>query len=122
MDEGQSITTAMWLMIAVQTIGSMDPPGKGERKLPAPRAFVAIIVAYSVLQAMSDTKYRKGAAVIGWTLLFTAMVAGPFGTRVIGLFNTVADQFNISPIEATMAPGQSTVPYPYPIDTTGGPA
>ena len=123
MDGEHSVSTAMWLMIAVQTIGSVDAPGKGERKLPAPRAYVAIIVAYAVLQAMADTKYRRGAAVAAWTLLFTAMVAGPFGTRIVGLFNTVANQFNISPAEAVSpVDATSTVAYPNPISTTGGPA
>jgi hypothetical protein len=114
MDSSDSVTTAMWLMVLIQTIGSVDPPGTGERKLPAPRAYVAIVVAYGILSMVADLPAqgaRRAAGAAAWIMVLAAAVVGPFGSTVISFINGVANKFAVSPGATTSA---ATVPYPTP--------
>lgn len=98
----ESLQTSFWLMVVVQTIGSVDMPGRGARKMPSPRQYVAIVVTWLVLMfiaGINDGAARATKA-IGWVLVLVGMVIGPFGKRVISLFNTIATNF---------APSTSTV-------------
>lgn len=91
----QGLQTSFWAMIALQTIGSVDLPGKGARKLPSPRQYVAIVVAWVILQLVSGfgAGASRAAAGLGWLLVLAGIVAGPFGQRLVNLFSTVAAQF-----------------------------
>ena len=96
-----SLQASFWLMVALQTIGSVDMPGKGDRKMPAPRSYLAIIVAWAVLQLASDTGYARPASVTGWVIVLAGMVTGPFGGKVVNLMNSVVSI--VAPPQATAA-------------------
>lgn len=83
-------------MILVQTIGSVDMPGRGPRKMPAPRQYVAILVTWLVLQLIAgiNASAERATAAIGWLLVLTGLVIGPFGRQVINLFNVVGQKFS----------------------------
>jgi hypothetical protein len=89
----------MWLMVALQTIGSVDITGKGPRKLPAPKVYVAIVIVWSILGLVSDAGQSRAAALMGWLMVLTGMVVGPFGTTAVKFLNTVAANFGAAPIQ-----------------------
>src|SRR5947209_7665153 len=97
MNYDRQLHSAFWLTMAVLTIGAVDMPGKGQRKLPAPRNYVAAIVVYAILGLISDSGNGKAAAAMGWVTVLTGMVAGPFGKTVIGFMNTISSQFAVQP-------------------------
>lgn len=74
-------------------------PGYGARKMPSPRQYVAILVAWIVLILIAGIgqQARRAATAVGWTLVVTGLVVGPFGKRLIGLFNNVAQNLPSSP-------------------------
>lgn len=82
-------------MIIVQTIGSVDMPGYGQRKMPAPRQYVAIVVTWGVLQLVAGigAQAARAAAAIGWVLTLAGLVVGPFGKKFTSFLNTVATNF-----------------------------
>jgi hypothetical protein len=94
-----SLQTSFWFMVVVQTIGSIDMPGSGARKMPAPRQYVAILVAWIILQVAADTgpSGRRAATAIAWVLVLTGMVVGPFGKRLVSFLNTVGLEFSNAP-------------------------
>jgi len=83
-------------MVLVQTIGSVDLPGRGPRKMPAPRQYVAILITWLVLQLISGISAgaERATAAIGWLLVLTGLVVGPFGKQVVNLFTVVSQQFS----------------------------
>jgi hypothetical protein len=91
-----SLQSSFWLMVAIQTIGSVDLPGVGERKMPAPRQYVAIVVTWLVLNLMAGigAGAQRAATALGWLVVLTGMVAGPFGQQVTSLFQTVATRYS----------------------------
>ena len=101
MNYDRQLHSAFWLTIAVLTIGAVDMPGKGRRKLPSPRNYVAAIVVYAVLGLISDFGNGKAAAVMGWVTVLTGMVAGSFGKAVIGFLNTVSSKFAVQPVDTS---------------------
>ena len=92
-----SLQASFWVLIAIQTIGSVDMPGKGPRKLPAPRSYIAIVLTWAILQVVADAGRQRIASALGWLIVLTGMVVGPFGTQVVSLFNSVANQYGASP-------------------------
>ena len=106
------MSAAFWVMVALQSMGSVDMPGSGPRKMPAPRSYVAIIVLFSTLHLVADAGAERAAGAMAWVTVLVGIVKGPFGDKLSNFFNTVADNFGIQP-----PPGQqtSTVPYPQPI-------
>lgn len=101
---GDSLQTSFWLMIMLQTIGSVDMPGRGARKMPAPRQYVAILVTWLVLQVAAGigAGAQRAATAVGWLLVLTGAVAGPFGKQVVSLLTTVSQNFG-SGSEASVA-------------------
>lgn len=93
MDYGESLQASFWTMMALQTIGSIDMPGAGERKMPSPRSYLAVIVMWAILQLFADTGGSRGrlASSLGWLTVLTGMVVGPFGTQVSKLFTGVVN-------------------------------
>jgi hypothetical protein len=98
-----SLQTSFWVMVLIQSIGSVDMPGRGQRKMPSPRQYIAIVVTWTVLFLIAGVGEgaRRATASLGWLMVLAGMVIGPFGVRVIGLFNTVATNFG-----STSSPGQ----------------
>lgn len=94
------IQLTMWIMILAQTIGSVDMPGTGGRKMPAPRQYVAIVILWTILSMIGDTDtWHRPAAVFSILATLTAMVLGPFGQRITsfigdlaGVAQTISDQ------------------------------
>lgn len=99
MENIESLQTSFWVMIFIQTIGSIDMPGRGARKMPAPREYVAILVAWLVLQLISgiNAGAARAAAMFGWILVLAGMVVGPFGQKATGFMQTIANNFGITP-------------------------
>lgn len=97
MNYDRQLQGSFWLLIAIQTIGAIDMPGKGNRKLPAPRAYVAAIVVWSILGLISDAGAAKAAAAMGWATVLTGAVVGPFGSVAVGFLNSVGNQFAVPP-------------------------
>lgn len=85
-----SLQASFWLMVIIQTVGSVDAPGKGPRKLPSPRSYGAIIVTWGVLQLFADMGKDRAASAVSWVIVLAGMVLGPFGTTVSNLFTSVA--------------------------------
>jgi hypothetical protein len=97
-------------MVALQTMGSVDMPGKGERKMPAPRSYLAIIALFSALHLVADAGAERAASAAAWITVLLGVVKGPFGNQLTSLIN------NIAPPATGISPLQ-----PIPPDTSGGP-
>lgn len=109
MNPSSSINASMWLMLAVQTIGAVDMPHKGPRKLPAPRVYAAVVIVWGSLHLADDAGWGKGAATVGWVLVGTALLLGPAGKTVVDFLNSAAG--NLAPTTATpYVPPTSTIP------------
>lgn len=115
--QATSLQASFWAMVILQTLGSVDAPGRGPRKMPAPRAYAAIIVAWGVLQLVADSggeRAGRAAKAVAWVIVLVGMVLGPFGSSLISLFNSVA---------TSVAPTASPVgQVPGTFDTPTGPA
>lgn len=106
MNPNRQLQGSFWLMIAIQTITAIDMPGRGRRKLPAPRAYVAAIVTWSILGLIADAGGEKAAAAMGWVMVLVGMVLGTMGKTLTDFLNTIADQFAI-PKPPTGPPAQT---------------
>jgi hypothetical protein len=105
----RSMQASFWLMIVVQTIGAVDMPGKGNRKLPAPRAYVLVVVLWASLGLLADSGRAQIASAAGWLVVLTGMVVGPFGGALTGLLSAVSKNFAVKPAPAA-ASTQATPP------------
>lgn len=100
MNYDSSLQTSFWLMVILQTIGSVDMPGKGPRKMPSPRSYFSILIAWIVLQIGADAGYERPASVVGWVIVLAGLVLGPFGQRVTSIFTSAVNattQEQVSP-------------------------
>lgn len=119
MNDRRLLSATFWAMVIVQTIGSVDLPGYGTRKLPSPKQYVAIVVLWGILNLVADAgpSYAKFASKLSALVLLTGAVAGPFGSRAIGFLNLISHAFSLAPATATPAGGASvSVP---PATSTG---
>jgi uncharacterized protein YhhL (DUF1145 family) len=89
-DSSQSIEAAMWVMVVLQTLGAVDMPGRGKRKLPSPRVYVSVIISFGVLELLADMGLEKAAKYMAWVIVVATLVLGPFGTKLSGFLNVVA--------------------------------
>jgi len=107
-----SLQTSFWVMVLVQTIGSVDMPGRGDRKMPAPRQYVAITVTWLILMLLAGISdgAKRATAAAGWLLVLTGMVVGPFGQRTVSFLQTVAQNFPAAPPTPTTAPTSTSQP------------
>jgi hypothetical protein len=95
MNSETQLNASMWLMIAVRTIGAIDLPGHGPRKLPAPKVYVAIIILWSIFGLIADAGQQRAAAIMSWVTVLTAAVMGPFGNTAISFLKLTAQTFAI---------------------------
>lgn len=104
-------------MIFLQTIGSVDMPGSGPRKMPSPRAYLAPIFVYLVLTLVADTGHGRErlASAAGWLIVLTSLVKGPAsgtfgtaGTRLINLFTSVANIASVQTAQSAAADTTTT--------------
>lgn len=112
MQSEQGVQASFWLMILLTTIGSVDMPGHGNRKLPAPRSYVVVVVAWSALFLLVDAGKARAAAGAGWLLVLAGTVLGPFGKNAVSFLNAVSSQFAVKPPAAAAtapATGNQTV-------------
>lgn len=116
-------------MVLAQTIGSVDMPGRGARKMPAPRQYVAIVVTWLVLQLIGGISAgaERATAAIGWVLVLTGLVLGPFGQRIVGLFKSVSSNYgvfsasSVGTTSTTVTPGSPLVSSSgQPVTLSGG--
>lgn len=106
----RTVLATWFAMISFQTIGSID----AKHKLPAPKQYVAICVAWCILFFAADTGAGRLASRLSGLILLTGMVAGPFGPRVVTFLQMVAQHFAISPPQP-----QATAPGTAPGSSTG---
>lgn len=99
MNPQQTLQATLWTTVAIQTIGSVDLPGRGERKLPAPRQYVAIVVLWSILGLAADVSdsLARAAASLSILAVLTSLVVGPAGQRLISFLNGVSALFPTAP-------------------------
>lgn len=95
MNPEKQLESSMWITIFLQTIGSVDLPGTGARKMPSPHAYVSIIVVWTILGFFSGS-WQRAAAGLGWLMVLVSMVLGPFGNRAVGFLNFVGKNFGIN--------------------------
>lgn len=112
MSDERSVTAAMWLMLVLQTIGSVDMPGRGPRKMPAPRSYVAIVVAFAILELAADAGFGRAAKSMAWVMVLAGAVLGPFGQTATGFLSTIARQFAVTPQSAPQAATANAQPAP----------
>lgn len=108
-----SLNASFWVMIGLQTLGSVDPKN-GPRKLPSPKNYVAALIVWAGLELLADTRYARGAAVAGWVMVLTSLVVGPSGQKLTDFFTNVANQYSGTAIatgsaNTTPPPGGTTV-------------
>ena len=84
-----TLNATFWTMIVLQTIGSVDMPGMGNRKLPAPRAYVAIVVLWGSLSIAADLGQERIANAMAVLVTLTGAVVGPFGQRLASFYDSV---------------------------------
>lgn len=89
-EQVNSLQTSFWVMVVLQTLGSVDMPGRGPRKMPSPRNYLAIIILWGVLQVIADTGRERGVVIFAWVVVLAGMVLGPFGSQLAKLFNSAA--------------------------------
>lgn len=83
-------------------------PGKGPRKMPSPRNYAALIVAWGTLQLVADMGMERAAKAIAWVLVLGGLVLGPFGTIVSNALNSVSSTVGSSsapPTTSTQSTG-----------------
>lgn len=80
-------------MVFLQTLGSVDAPGSGMRKMPAPRAYVSILIVWEVLNLIAAGGRERAASVMGWVMVLTGIFVGPFGKKLVSFFNHIADTY-----------------------------
>lgn len=94
MDQVNSLQASFWFMVVMQTIGSVDMPGRGPRKMPSPRAYAAIIVTWGILQLIADAggeRAGRATKVTAWVIVLVGMVLGPFGASFVGFLTNTAN-------------------------------
>ena len=98
MNNQGALQTTFWTMILIQTVGSVDMPGRGARKMPSPHQYVAIVVLWAILGLIADTgpNGARVASRFSILLVIAASVIGPFGYRAVAFLRGVASQFSIA--------------------------
>lgn len=115
MNDRRLLSSTFWAMLILQTVGSVDLPGLGPRKMPAPRQYVAIVVLWGILNMIADAgpSYARFASRLSVLVALTGAVAGPFGSRAVGLLQWLSQTFTLAPATATPGGGASlSVPPP----------
>jgi hypothetical protein len=105
-DSVNSLQASFWTMVFLQTLGSVDMPGRGPRKMPSPRNYVAIMITWGVLQIVSDMSERaaRAAKAMSWVIVLAGMVVGPFGKVAGNFLNSAANTYGAPPSSATAQP------------------
>jgi hypothetical protein len=109
MDQTTSLQASFWFMVVMQTIGSVDMPGRGPRKMPSPRAYAAIIITWGILQLIADAggeRAGRATKVTAWVIVLVGMVLGPFGTSFVKFLSNTAT--SLAPSTADVTPTQTT--------------
>lgn len=97
----RTVLATWFAMISFQTIGSVD----ARHKLPAPKQYVAICVAWCILFFAADTGAGKLASRLSMLILLTGTVAGPFGPRLVSFLQMIAQRFAVPPAQGQATPG-----------------
>lgn len=111
MNPAQTVETTFWAAIALRTIGAVDPKN-GPRYLPPPSAYVAIYVTWMVLGLFTRTRFARGAAMASLVLTLTTLVLGGAGAKLVGLFQTIAANYQTPGPAPTNPAGQNTSQFP----------
>lgn len=105
MSPPQTIETTLWVAMILQTLGAVDMPGSGPRKLPAPRAYAAILIVWTVLGMVADSSPRmaRPARTAAWVMVLATLVLGPAGQRLVSFLQDVATIYAPTPTTGTGA-------------------
>lgn len=110
----RSLQVTFWLMLAIQTITALDMPGKGPRKMPAPKAYVAAVVLWGIFGVIADAGGERAAAAMAWVTLLSGAVMGTMGKTLTDFLATVAKLFAVPkpPTTGSGGSGGGTAPGP----------
>jgi hypothetical protein len=105
----RTLSATFWAMVGLQTIGAVDPL-QGPRKMPSPRAYVAVVVLWTILHMLAEgsAKLARPAAALSVLTVIAATVIGPAGKTLVSFLNTVGGTFNLAPA-STGAPGGASL-------------
>jgi len=87
-------------MIILQTIGNVDLPGQGPRKLPAPKQYIAIVTVWAILDLVADmanASVIRAASAFAWLLVLGSLVLGTSGQRITSFLGDIAKLFPAQP-------------------------
>jgi hypothetical protein len=103
--QDNGLNASFWIAIFFQTMGSVDPmPGTGPRKMPAPAAYVPVIIVWAVLGLASDMGFERPAAIFGWLMTLSALVLGPFGKKLSKFVNWIGQEYGPQGAAASGSP------------------
>lgn len=102
MNPERSLFASFWTIVLVNTLGTVDMPMTGGKRLmPAPRNYMAIVVVWGSLGLVADTgsaERGRAAAIVGWVLVATSLIGnvvqnrsgqiGVAGLRLTGFINS----------------------------------
>ena len=95
-------------MVFIRTLGEVDMPGSGPRKLPAPGIYVAIVFAWLGLEILAESDMEDAANTAGWGIVLASLVLGPFGNRLVKFINVIGNDFS-GLASSNVAAGQGNV-------------
>lgn len=89
-------------MILLRTIGAVDIiPGTGPRRLPAPKAYVTVVIAWAVLALASDAGAKRVGPLLGWIMVLAAFILGPFASAFGKTWSKVSKIYGIQTNNST---------------------
>jgi hypothetical protein len=105
----QTVETTLWITLLLQTLGAVDAPGKGPRKLPAPRAYAAVLIVWTSLAFMADSGPvgARAARSMSWLLVLVTLVLGPSGKILTGFLAAAARDYGTTPLSGRTVPAAS---------------
>lgn len=89
MNTNAGLTASFWVTIILQTIGAVDLPGKGVRKMPSPRNYVLTCIIWSILGVVAALGMEKAAAAMAWLTTLAILVLGVPGKAFVHLITQV---------------------------------
>ncbi len=93
MNTNAGLTSSFWVAIILQTLGAVDLPGMGPRKMPAPKDYVLTSIIWSVLGVVAAVGMERAAAAMAWLTVLAMLVLGAPGKALVHLFKQVSSLY-----------------------------
>jgi hypothetical protein len=104
MNPSQTLETTLWIQMLLQTIGAVDMPGAGPRKLPSPAAYASSIAVWTILGFAADSgpSGARAARSFAWVLILANLALGTAGKALVRLLNDIGSIYR--PATSTAQP------------------